>query len=62
MTRKDYELIAAAMRQADRYCETDNQRRGVQRACLTLADVLETDNPRFDRARFLDACREKVAA
>jgi hypothetical protein len=57
MTKKDYIAIAAALKQTLRYCETDYQRRGVQRASLTLADMLAADNPLFDRARFLDACK-----
>jgi hypothetical protein len=69
VTRKDYELIAAALRatrisiangypaatdDAERY--RDAQRIAVHRAtCYALADALATDNPRFDRARFLTA-------
>ena len=56
MTRKDYELIAAALRQAYAYCETDNQRCGVDRARLCLGRSLAQDNGRFDRARFDAAC------
>jgi len=56
MTKKDFELIAAALLRARKFCETDNQRRGTERAALTLADALATTNPKFDRARFLAAC------
>ena len=69
MTRKDYELIAAALRSsrisiangypaatndAERY--RDAQRIAVHRAiCHKLAESLGAENPRFDRARFLTA-------
>lgn len=45
MTRKDYVLIAAALREA----------RTVAEAARLLADQLAQDNPRFDRERFLKA-------
>jgi hypothetical protein len=60
MTRKDYQAIARAL-----FCvraEDDHEERG-GRAVLAdvveaLADVLATDNPRFDRATFLAACED----
>ncbi len=55
MTRKDYVLIAAALRDALKYCETDNQARGVQRAVGALAVALASDNAQFDRQRFVTA-------
>ena len=55
MTRKDYVRLAAALHKARGYCETDNQRRGVERAVLCIAAELAADNPRFDRARFIAA-------
>jgi hypothetical protein len=58
MTKKDYILIAKALRESRLYCETESQRRGVQRAELTIARALKADNPRFDRERFLEACKE----
>ena len=49
MTKKDFELIASALR-----------RLGAGHAwkdtCLAMADALANTNPRFDRARFLAAC------
>ena len=51
MTRKDYVLIAQAfalfnyLDQPTRYF-----------IALALADGLEKDNPRFDRARFIESC------
>ena len=57
MTRKDYELIAAALRRARGLSETENQRRGVDRAAAALSEALATDNVRFDRSRFLTAAK-----
>ena len=57
MTRKDYVLIADTIKTA-RKVELTNGTVLVSVAHLanTLATELEIDNPRFDRARFLDAC------
>jgi hypothetical protein len=56
VTRKDYEAIAAALKLA---LPADNDRRSgvmVWGDCVTrVAQVLEQDNPRFDRARFYKA-------
>lgn len=64
MTRKDYILIAAALREA--VWEAETGRPGYvplqeTRAVMAIvngrmADALANDNPRFDRARFLAAC------
>ena len=61
MTRKDYELIAAALRSSrgrigDDLGHNPEQSRGVRRAAAHLADALAQDNPRFDAQRFLTAC------
>ena len=61
MTRKDYELIAAAIvatRNRIGMTEHDqvDQLRGVRRTAAHLAEALATDNPRFDQVRFLKAC------
>jgi len=54
MTRKDYILIAAAIKRA-------NQAPGYTERNIfvtyEIADALASDNPRFDRARFLKAVR-----
>jgi len=57
MTKKDYERIAKAVREAWE-CEKDDFDRtiGVSRVAHILAYSLSNDNPRFDRERFLDAC------
>lgn len=56
MTRRDYELIAGAVREAraDQKCTPDDPR-GIDIAA-TLARDLGGQNPRFDRVRFLGAC------
>jgi hypothetical protein len=50
MTRKHYEMVAAAVshmvERADRWLIAN-----------LLADTFENDNPRFDRDRFIAACR-----
>lgn len=62
MTKKDFELIAGAVRQSRlvglNIAESTAHRFSEQRACTArrLADALATTNPRFDRARFLAAC------
>lgn len=62
MTRKDYVLLAAALREA-RVEVTSNELytvfKGWKRAVDALADALAKDNPRFDRDRFLAACDEE---
>ena len=63
MTRKDYVLIANALRDARakiRQCEPEESITdlcdGVSYAIDYITDALQSDNPRFDRARFLEAC------
>ena len=51
MTRKDYELLSQVIASAWWY-STDYQDSFV----TALADRLEDENPRFDRARFRKAC------
>jgi hypothetical protein len=54
MTRKDYQLIAEVFANFGKMIEL-NETIGADIA-RDLADALQGDNPRFDRARFLDAC------
>jgi len=64
MTRKDYELIAAAIKGELDNSTADKFGDDVQRAHYWAVDAvakrisngLATDNPRFDRAIFLRAC------
>lgn len=57
MTRRDYVLIAAALRQArDQVMHAANTPAflmGCDSVALTLGRVLAERNPRFDSARFL---------
>jgi hypothetical protein len=55
MTRKDYELIAKVFAEVDT-C-SDGAAEVVEELAHALANALADDNPRFDRARFLAACR-----
>ena len=64
MTRKDFELIAAAFRkslQSDFHGDPKgrdslNGILGVEFTARLVADALMSTNPRFDRDRFLKAC------
>jgi hypothetical protein len=60
MTRKDYILIAETIRTIDRatfsiYDDVAEKLRANMAG--HFAAMLERDNPRFDRARFLKACK-----
>ena len=54
MTRKDYKLIAKALREAVLHHHLDTNTLSV--AISWLAFTLKEDNPRFDRRKFRDAC------
>lgn len=59
MTKKDFELIAGAVkRQRDSYAPhwDANLFRAMDDIARTFAAELARTNPRFDRARFLAAC------
>ena len=59
MTRKDYELIAAAIHRtgmASTIGKKKTSEQTLRLAATDLAATLAHDNPRFDRARFLAAC------
>lgn len=62
MTRKDYVLIAAAIadsRETAKRCNGGFSKKDASMLQLTaakIADALASDNPQFDRARFLTAC------
>jgi hypothetical protein len=51
MTRKDYVMIAEVI--ATSWHASADSKRDI---AVNLAEVFETDNPRFDRDRFLSAC------
>lgn len=61
MTKKDFEFIAAKLRQAKHYHAGDNDifdaKHNQWVAVVTyMADGLSMANPRFNRERFLEAC------
>lgn len=58
MTKKDYEKIAAALKQAKQDCDRDfNNHVDVHYYyCSNIAYILAADNPRFNRDKFLKAC------
>lgn len=59
MTRKDYVLIAEAIKNARNSVENNLTANGLGAGNMIpayIAEALELDNPRFDRNRFLDAC------
>ena len=69
MTRKDFELIASAIRTRtpSRVARTNAAMdAGAFQACediaRRLADTLADTNPRFDKARFLRACGVEASA
>ena len=62
MTRKDYVLIAKAIKtqvELSTKFEEEASLAGAQNIAYDLAWILSTDNPRFDRHRFLEACGVK---
>jgi hypothetical protein len=56
MTKKDYKLIALALKQA-RYENdvTQDYNNAINKAVSYIADTLAADNDRFDRDRFVEA-------
>lgn len=57
MSRKDYVALAEALKQAkDKHREILGAGSVLKDAAERIADVLQSDNPRFDRGRFLTAC------
>ena len=56
MTRKDYVAIAALIKHQRESAERDDIQLGVEYIADSLAHFFKTDNPRFDRERFLKAC------
>ena len=52
MTKKDYELIAEALNYHNRGLSTVT----IEALAETLATLLQAQNNKFDRTRFLQAC------
>ena len=69
MTRKDYELIAATIRQAfawvehqERACPDSMTRERIKESVAgEFERQLSKTNPRFDKYRFADACNKEQA-
>ena len=63
MTRKDYVMIAETIKGAINYEQNFNNNEAgaevLKKFSVTLGSQFWLDNPRFDRARFLDACGVK---
>lgn len=59
MTKKDYIAIAAILKQARYKWDDGTATRDMvcNSIAVELADVMARDNPRFDRACFLAACK-----
>jgi hypothetical protein len=55
MTRKDYELIAKALRSALKSNTDNDQSVGILKAAREVASALTADNSRFDQGRFMAA-------
>jgi uncharacterized membrane protein YjgN (DUF898 family) len=55
MTRKDYNLIAEVIANSQGLTRVGI----INTVAERMADALQADNPRFDRARFLTACGVK---
>lgn len=55
MTRKDYVIIADVIKNLDECIDSY----ALEALADNMADALQGDNPRFDRARFLSACGVK---
>tara|TARA_A100000172_G_C3002969_1_gene96964 strand:- start:308 stop:541 length:234 start_codon:yes stop_codon:yes gene_type:complete len=68
MTRKDYIKIAKTISDSTKtvsYSELESQQNGQQYFVLdwfnftnSLADILQADNPNFNKGRFIDACSQ----
>jgi hypothetical protein len=56
MTRKDYELLAAALKTAGVCANTLQARHGVSIAVDCVTNALASDNLRFNRETFAAAC------
>ncbi len=61
MTRKDYVLIAEAIKRANENWEgfAPEAALAIEGLAKSLSVQLVIDNPNFDRARFLEACGVK---
>lgn len=59
VTKKDFKAIAEIIKQAEIYCHDTGNYGGIangKKIANDLADYFATQNPRFDRQKFLDVC------
>lgn len=56
MTKRDFDLIARVLRIVRNGCVQTHSFELLDAVAVTFADELARVNPRFDRARFLQAC------
>jgi hypothetical protein len=57
MSKKHYEALAAVIEETKEDCAgAPFAQSALKMTAERIADYLATDNPRFDRARFLRAC------
>ena len=57
MTKKDYILIAEAIKHSSSNAQGNlSEECAIQYVACNIADVLEKENTRFNRSRFLIAC------
>lgn len=56
MTKKDYELIAGAIRQTIGLQEQDTNKIRFELFAEYMASEFEAHNPKFNRCKFLQAC------
>ena len=61
MGKKHYESMAKAMRRIvdDHRDSAPIAMRAIGRCVIALADVLQADNPNFDKRRFYEACLKR---
>lgn len=59
MTRKDYIKIADIVRHGKQQFASHGHWHAVRFFEVALTEMLAQDNPRFDRARFAQACQPK---
>lgn len=56
MTKKDYEALAKALSALAQGSDNIYRSAGIEASVKVVAEVLQNDNSRFDRNRFLAAC------
>lgn len=59
MTKKDYELIASEINKEFYTWRRPSviECKGINATISAVANALEKDNPRFDRKKFIEACK-----